>query len=262
LALTWRRIRAVWAAVGVSATLVLILWSAVASRPAAAAREALAGGGGVQVSEVEDGWVFRPARGVEATGAGLLFFPGAMVDPVSYAPLVRAAAEAGHHAILIRVPRRGLLGGAEVPSVIPRAHALMKILPEVRRWLVAGHSRGGEIAARFARDRPEALSGLLLIATSHPRDFSLANAVFRVTRLSASRDGFATPEKLAVNRPNLPASARLIEVQGGNHSQFAWYGFQPGDRFATMPREEQQRLTLDVLLESLAAVAAPAESPR
>ncbi len=252
-----------WATLGVSATLILIVWSAVAMRPDAAARKALLSDARVSVSSFEDHWVFRPGGPVRASG--LLFFPGALVDPVAYAPLARAAAEAGHIAILVRVPRRGVLGGAEIPSVIPRARALMKTLPQVGRWLVAGHSRGGEIAARFGRDQGDALAGLLLIATSHPRDFSLADAAFMVTRLSGSRDGFASPEKLAANRPNLPAETRVIVVEGGNHSQFGWYGFQPGDRFALTPREEQQRRTIEVLLTCLsevAAVSALADAPR
>lgn len=259
----WQRVRIVWAAVGVSATLVLLAWSAWAFRPDAAAQKALLTDASVSVSSSEGHWVFRPTGPVGASG--LLFFPGALVDPVAYAPLARAAAEAGHLAILIRVPRRGALGGAEIPSVIPRARALMKTFPEVGRWLVAGHSRGGEIAARFGRDEPGALSGLLLIATSHPRDFSLADAAFKTTRLSGTLDGFATAEKLAANRPNLPAETRLVVVEGGNHSQFGWYGFQPGDRFASIPRGEQQRRTLEVLmtcLSELAAASAPADAPR
>ena len=259
----WQRVRIVWATLGVSATLILLVWSAWAFRPDATARNALLGDARVPVSTFEDHWVFRPSG--LAKVSGLLFFPGALVDPVAYAPLARAAAEAGHLAILVRVPRRGVLGGAEVPGVIPRARALMKTFPEVARWIVAGHSRGGEIAARFGRDQPDALSGLLLIATSHPRDFSLAQSGFKVTRLSASRDGFASPEKLAANRPNLPEETRLIVVEGGNHSQFGWYGFQPGDRFALLPRAEQQRRTIEVLLACLtdvAAVSTPAETPR
>jgi hypothetical protein len=245
----------VWATLGVSATLILVAWSAWASRPDATARTAIIGDARVHVSSFEDHWIFRPS--VPPRASGLLFFPGAVVDPVAYAPLARAAAEAGHLTILVRVPRRGMLGGAETPGLIPRARTLMKAFPEVGAWLVAGHSRGGEIAARFGRDQPGALAGLLLIATSHPRDFSLAHAAFKVTRLSGSHDGLASPEKLVANRPNLPAGTRLIVVDGGNHSQFGWYGFQPGDRFALMPRAEQQRRTLEVLLTCLSEVAGP-----
>lgn len=37
-------------------------------------------------------------------------------------------------------------------------------------------------------------------------------------------------------------------IDGGNHSQFGYYGFQLGDWPATIGREEQQRRTLDALI--------------
>jgi hypothetical protein len=253
----------VWATVGVSATLILVIWSALAYRAGASAHRMLVSSDQVKVSEKGDRWLFLPTGGTAISEAGLLFFPGAMVDPVAYAPLARAAAEAGHVSLLVRVPRRGILGGAEEPGLIPRARGIMKEHPTVKRWLVAGHSRGGEIAARFARDQPDALAALLLIATSHPRDFSLAGAAFPVTHLSASLDGYATPKKVAANRANLPKSARLIVLEGGNHSQFGWYGFQPGDSFAALPRAEQQRKAIDVLLMCLADISpSRADGPR
>jgi hypothetical protein len=33
-----------------------------------------------------------------------------------------------------------------------------------------------------------------------------------------------------------------VEVHGGNHSQFASYGFQPGDGLATISRAEQHAI--------------------
>jgi hypothetical protein len=172
----WHRIRVVWATLGTSATLLLVAWSAVAFRADETAQRALRSDERVRVSEFEDHWLFLPAGKVGHRAAGLLFFPGAVVDPVAYAPLAAAAAAAGYPAILVRVPLRGALGGAERPEVIVGARNLMKGLSGVKRWLVAGHSRGGEIAARFARLFPRSLEGLLLIGTSHPRDFSLAAA--------------------------------------------------------------------------------------
>ena len=52
-------------------------------------------------------------------------------------------------------------------------------------------------------------------------------------------------------RRNLPPDTRDIRIDGGNHSQFGYYGFQPGDWPATITRDEQQRLTLDAILSAL-----------
>jgi hypothetical protein len=35
-----------------------------------------------------------------------------------------------------------------------------------------------------------------------------------------------------------------VEIVGGNHAQFGWYGDQQGDNPATISREEQQAQTV------------------
>jgi hypothetical protein len=45
-----------------------------------------------------------------------------------------------------------------------------------------------------------------------------------------------------------------VRIDGGNHSQFGSYGFQPGDWPATISRAEQQRLTREATLEMLRSV--------
>jgi hypothetical protein len=42
-----------------------------------------------------------------------------------------------------------------------------------------------------------------------------------------------------------------VVIEGANHSQFGWYGFQPGDQRAKIGREEQQQRTLAVVLEAM-----------
>jgi len=41
----------------------------------------------------------------------------------------------------------------------------------------------------------------------------------------------------------------MIRIEGGNHAQFGWYGFQLGDQAATIARVEQQQIILATLLE-------------
>jgi pimeloyl-ACP methyl ester carboxylesterase len=153
--------------------------------------------------------------------------------------------------ILVGLPRRGAFGGADGAEVLNRGAAATLAAPNVRRWVLAGHSRGGEVAARLARLEAPSFVGLVLIGTSHPRDFSLAGTRLAVTRIYGTRDTVADVEKLERNRINLPASLRDVRIDGGNHSQFGSYGFQPGDWPATISRDEQQRQTLAAVLAAL-----------
>jgi len=254
----WRLIRRIWITLGITATVIFVAWSLWAYRPTAEARTAIASDASVTVVRGDTWWRFVPRapRG----DVGLLFFPGALVDPVAYAPLVRGVAAAGYHALLVEVPRRGAFDGADGPEVFNRAREATRAIPQVSRWVVGGHSRGGVIAARAVNGGLAGMAGLVLVGTSHPRDFSLAHVTIPVTRIYGTRDTIADVEKLEANRRNLPASIRDVRIDGGNHSQFGSYGFQPGDWPATISRGHQQRLTLEGILETLAELDARGEA--
>jgi pimeloyl-ACP methyl ester carboxylesterase len=81
-----------------------------------------------------------------------------------------------------------VFGGADGPEVLDRARDAMGSIEGVRRWVVGGHSRGGAVAARFVHTDPSGVAGLVLIGTSHPRDFSLAQTPVPVTRVHGTRD--------------------------------------------------------------------------
>jgi pimeloyl-ACP methyl ester carboxylesterase len=120
-----------------------------------------------------------------------------------------------------------------------------------RRWILAGHSRGAALSARFAGEHPDALAGLVLIATTHPKQVSLAALPIPVTKIYATQDCVADSAAVFANAHLLPASTRWVRLEGGNHRQFGWYGAQLGDCSATISREAQQAATLEALLESL-----------
>lgn len=80
----------------------------------------------------------------------------------------------------------------------------------------------------------------MLIGTSHPRDVDLSSLRVPVTKIVGTRDGLASIEAVEANRELLPAGTTWIRIEGGNHSQFGWYGFQPGDRRAAVSAEAQR----------------------
>ena len=246
----WPVIRRVWITTGLVCTAVFVTWSLLAYRANAEARAALQSDGRVAVSHEHTYWSFDPPV---PSRTGLIFFAGALVSPVAYAPLARTIAEAGFPVLLVELPRRGAFGGAEGPEVFARARLAAASRPNVSRWVVAGHSRGGVVAAQVVRDGFPGLTGAVLIGTSHPRDFSIAATAIPMTRVYGTRDTVADVEKLEATRSNLPPSTRIVAIDGGNHSQFGHYGFQPGDWPATISREAQQAITRGALLDALHA---------
>jgi pimeloyl-ACP methyl ester carboxylesterase len=201
-----------------------------------AAWAALESGARVQVHSKP--WLsFQP--GARDTRVGLILYPGARVDPRAYAPAARALAETGY---LVVIPAMPLRLAVLAPD---RAAEVMRAYPDVRKWAVGGHSLGGVMAARFARQHPGQVQGLVLWAAYPSASDALSASSIYVLSLAASQDGLAAPEEINASRWLLPSSTTWISIEGGNHAQFGWYGDQPGDGLATISRQTQQAVIVD-----------------
>lgn len=248
--------RRLWISVGLLGTLVFVAWSVVASRPTAEAVAATASDADVSVEHRDGVWLFASVTAQARPTSTLLFFPGAGVDPRAYAPLLRAVARAGFPAFLIELPRRGMLGGADDAQVDARVASVLARSPEPVQVALAGHSLGVVVASRFASRAFSQLGALILIGSSHPRDVDLSGLTMPVTKIVGTRDGIATREQVEANAAKLPPSTRWVWIEGGNHSQFGWYGFQPRDWPATIDAATQRRLMINEVLSALREMAA------
>jgi len=197
----------------------------------------------------DDVIVFRP----NATDplVGLIFYPGARVDPVSYAPAMREVAAQGFLVVITPMP----LNLAVLDS--DRAAKVMEDFPEIQRWAVGGHSLGGAMAAAFAASNGSGIDGLVLWAAYPPSGDDLSGWAGKMMSVSATNDGLTTPDDVARTRTLLPALAEFVAIEGGNHAQFGWYGEQRGDGTATISREDQQSQTVAATLRLLDALETP-----
>jgi pimeloyl-ACP methyl ester carboxylesterase len=253
----WQGIRRVWITVGLSATVIFVAWSLVAYRASAAARLTVRPDTAVTVTHQDGIWFFGPTRSPASDRPALIFFPGALVEPIAYAPLLRAVATAGFPAYLVELPRRGALGGADDPELRRRFDRVVTGSSAPRAWVIAGHSRGAVVAATLAAERHDGFAGLVLIGTSHPRDVDLSALRVGVTKIVGTRDGVARPGDVEANRHKLPDETRWVWIEGGNHSQFGWYGFQPGDRRPAIDATAQRAQMTNAVIDALRSVTLP-----
>ncbi|MGN7190591.1 alpha/beta hydrolase [Curtobacterium sp. MCBA15_004] len=178
----------------------------------------------VAVRDAGDAVVMTPTG--TADGKGIVFVPGAKVDPYAYMATFRQVVAAGT-TVVITKPTLNLAFFDTRPLSTFEAHA-----PRVTTWAVGGHSLGGVRACQLAREA----DGLLLLGSYCADD--LSDTDLDVLSVSGSRDGLSTPAKVAAARGKLPADARTVEVVGANHADFGAYGDQPGDGTATIPRAQ------------------------
>jgi pimeloyl-ACP methyl ester carboxylesterase len=250
----WRTVRRLWAAVGLLALLIFAGWSLIAYRASSVAHAAARSTDRVDVHHEDGIWSFLP-RSPREPAVTLIFFPGGLVSPVAYAPLMQAVASQGFPAFLVELPRRGAFGGADSEELDERSDRVLSQLTGRGVWMVGGHSRGAVVASRMASLRRAGFAGLVLIGTTHPRDVDLSSLAQPVTKIVATRDGLASPDKVASNRAKLPAATKWVWIEGGNHSQFGWYGFQPGDRRATISAALQRETMIASVVEAMVAAA-------
>lgn len=179
---------------------------------------------------------------------GLVFTPGARVDPRAYAGMLSPLAQAGNLVIVLKDPM-GI-------ALIDPDHAArpMAVHGEITSWVVGGHSLGGTAAAGFA-DRDTRVRGLLLWA-SYPAS-PLTRTDLWVMSIYGTEDGLATPEKIEQHKSYLPPATQYVAVQGGVHAFFGDYGDQPGDGSPTVARATAQQQIVDASGEFLASFAPP-----
>lgn len=192
------------------------------------------------------GWLaFSPEK---PTGAGIIIYPGGLVDPAAYAPLAQQFAERGALAVIAPMPLDLAIFG------LNQAGAIMAAYPEVTQWIVAGHSLGGSMAAQYlAAARDARVIGLALWASYAPDGADLSDSGLAVVSIFGSNDGVMRARDQADLLKGLPPETRLAVIEGGNHAGFGTYGPQQGDGPATITPEAQQEQAVALTLSLLPA---------
>lgn len=203
----------------------------------------------VIVQHSGDALAFLPTSAVGSSG--LLFIVGAGVAPEAYAPLLRPIAEKGYPVFVVKLPYRIAPLEQHKKAAVSRARAILGSDETVKRWVIAGHSLGGALVCRIAANSPGTVTAMVLIGTSHPKRIDLSDSRIPITKVYASNDGIATVEMINATKILLPRDSRWVEIEGGNHSQFAHYGHQLFDGSPTVSREKQQDITRAALLDAL-----------
>lgn len=191
-------------------------------------------------AERDNGWyVFAPEA---SPVAGIVFYPGGLVDPAAYAPLMQRLADDGVLAVIVPMPLDLAVLG------IGRAAAVITAYPQVGTWAIGGHSLGGAMAAQFVKGHSGEVAGLALLAAYPAGSTDLSAWGGRAVSLLGSADGVASREDVEDGLTRLPPGTELVVLEGGNHAQYGSYGQQRGDGVPTMDAGEQERRIAEALV--------------
>ena len=200
------------------------------------AQSALESDEAVTVTKTDYGWLFD---GPSESNA-LIFYPGAKVEETAYAPLLHLLAREGMDTCLVKMPfRLAVFGFNKASDLISRY--------DYANWYIGGHSLGGAMAANYAADHEEQLTGVVMLA-AYPTK-KLDDSLTVITTYG-SEDGVLNKIKLEEGNAYLPEKAVKYVIEGGNHAQFGNYGEQSGDGKAIISAWEQQRQTEELIMQN------------
>jgi len=218
------------------------IWAYTPLGPMPEAIEALKSSSSVLVEQ--NSWiVFSPVE--ERFSTGLIIYPGGRVDPRSYAPAAHQIAENGILTIIVPMPfNLAVFGSGKATEIIEQ-------FPEIDTWVIAGHSLGGSMAARYTLRNPDNVGGLVLWAAYPAASDDLSNSNLNTATIFGTHDGLVSEKDVLSSITLLPESNIRHMIEGGNHAQFGWYGDQDGDNPAEISREAQQKQVLETTLQIL-----------
>lgn len=196
--------------------------------------------GEVEVKTLSVGLAFLPERD---TANGLIFYPGAKVEYIAYAPLMRSLAEQGVLCVLVDMPCNLALLDLDAAKDVPAQ------FPAVQNWYLGGHSLGG-VCASIYLENADGYRGLILLASYIDRD--LSSKPLSVLSIYGSEDGVLNREQYARKASNSPADRKEVILEGGCHAGFGYYGVQKGDGTPTIDTAQQIAETVREIVAFLA----------
>ena len=208
-----------------------VIWAETPLGPMSEALDALKTDSKVTVT-TGDWLIFKPNNSTPHTG--FIIYPGGRVDYRSYSPEAHEIASRGFLVIIVKEPLNLAVLDANA------AQQVIDSYPTVTSWAVGGHSLGGTMAAQYASNAPQILRGLVLWAAYPASGTDLSTKNLVVVTIHGSRDGLVSSTQIDDSLKMLPPDTTRVEIQGGNHAQFGWYGPQPGDNEADISRQYQQ----------------------
>ena len=223
-----------------------ITWGLTPLGPTSEALAAMESNENVIVRDNGNFVVFTPTSNTPITG--FIMYPGGHVDYRSYAPVAQEIASRGYMVSIVQMPLSLAVFG------ISRADDVIAAYPDMRYWVVGGHSLGGSMAATYAQNHHDTVQGLVLWASYPVNSDDLSSTSLKGLSTYGSNDQVLNRDNFNATVSLLPPGTIMQVIQGGNHAQFGNYGLQPGDGTATISDTDQQMQAADLTVRLLRAV--------
>lgn len=190
----------------------------------------------VTVSKISNG-LFVDGPGNDTA---LIFYPGAKIEYTSYLPLMNELAKNGVDAYLVEMPfNLAFLGTDRADEIINKSN--------YTHYVMAGHSLGGSMAAKYASNHN--VDGLVLLA-AYPAD----EINIPVLSIYGSNDKMLNLKTYNESKSLIKSNFTEDIINGGNHCQFGNFGFIESDGNASINSTAQQNQTVIDIIDFINAL--------
>ena len=197
--------------------------------------EYIKNGNDVTIEKIDVGYYFDgPGK-----NNAIIFYPGAKVEYISYAPLMYALAQNNIDCFLIKMPFNIAFFGTNKASKIINKY-------EYSNWYISGHSLGGVVASNYLSNNSNKFKGIIFLASYSTKEI---DSNIDILSIYGSQDGVINMNSYSKNKKNWNDTAMEVIIDGGNHAYFGYYGEQNGDNKALISREEQQKQTVKAIID-------------
>ena len=187
----------------------------------------------VDIKENKDGYLFDG----DGKDNFIIFYPGAKVEAISYAPLLIELANNDIDCYLVKMPFN---------IAILNSNAADKIIKnyKYKNYYMMGHSLGGAMASVYTSNNEDKINGLILLAAYSTEKIKKVDTL----SIYGDKDNVLNKENYNKNKNNINNITEYI-IEGANHSGYAYYGEQKGDNKANISKEEQINETSNIIID-------------
>jgi hypothetical protein len=170
--------------------------------------------------------------------ANIVIYPGGFVEFDAYGQLGYLLSIEGFNVYIVQMPLNLAILG------VSRFEIIYNQFPSLLPWFIGGHSLGGASASIYVKDHIDQIEGLFFLGAYPANSSDLSQSDLKVLSITASFDLILNLENFENTKILLPSHTIYIDIDGGNHSYFGFYGMQKKDGVATITREQQHSLVV------------------
>ncbi|AIO18505.1 Alpha/beta hydrolase family protein [Candidatus Izimaplasma bacterium HR1] len=167
----------------------------------------------------------------------IIFIPGGLVTPDSYKYLAINLALRGYDVVIAKAPFNLAILNPWIGK---------EFLSDSLENVVIGHSLGG-VTASMVFNGNDKVSAFVLLGSYPIKDISDKDTLL----ITAEHDLGMDPEAFNDSLEYVNDENQIVNIVGGNHAQFGWYGPQKGDGDAELETIIQQDMVVEIITNFL-----------